>query len=254
MTTQKLSLFSLPAATETNGHKCTFLTRTMPAIATSPSGPLMIRLVVSHFFAMKYWFRHFSTPPNAEQPGTATHINTGGTVALFQAHYRAVPGHHGIWATQVISYTLANKPRAAIRLYEIMPGALGLWNQVTFVDQDFDVFNPSLATDDRGNLVVSFSLSGPADYPSIFYSGRRFEDPTNTVDAGIYPVKSSVVSYEAGNPSPWGDYSGTALDPANDNMIWMFNEFAKTNSSWGTWIGTAYHDFRVFLPVVLNNS
>ena len=192
-----------------------------------------------------------SAPPDAEQPNTATRISTGASTRLFQAQYR----FGGIWTANVVSYNTVDGPHAAIRLYEIKSGGSGLWNQMVLWNPDFYMFNPSFATDTDDNFVVSFSLSGRTDFPSIWYTGRLASDPSNTIYTVITLLKASTVSYQnGGNPTRWGDYSGTALDPATGCTVWMYNEFAKTGTLWSTWIGNAAYKFRVFLPVILNNS
>jgi hypothetical protein len=190
----------------------------------------------------------FSTAPNAEQPNTTIRINTGDSTRLYQAQYR----FGGIWTAHVISYNTVNGPRAAVRLYEIKASGSGLFNEFTIWSPDFYFFYPSLATDNDDDLVVSCSLSGNTSFPSIVYFGRLASDPPNTYYATISTLKASSINFQNGNPAFWGDYSGTAIDP-NGYTVWIFNEFAKTSSSWSTWIGAVAYKFRVFLPVILNN-
>lgn len=47
-------------------------------------------------------------------------------------------------------------------------------------------------------------------------------------------IKTSTVVYTS---SRWGDYSGAAADPAEQNRIWYTHEHA-TSSRWSTWIAS----------------
>ena len=191
----------------------------------------------------------FSIPPNAQQPNTSSLINTGGSNKILQAQYR----NYGIWATQMTSYNWGSGPRANIRLYEIKPDGTGLWNAVEFGNSSLYLFYPSLTTDNDDNLVVSFSISGSSLFASIGYTGRLFVEPPNTIQAFVRLLKAGEAAYDKGNPSLWGDYSGTALDPAGSYRVWMFNEYAKTGNVWSTWVGTAAYTFKNFLPLILKN-
>ena len=151
------------------------------------------------------------------------------------------------------SYNWGSGPRANIRLYEIKPDGTGLWNAVEFGNSSLYLFYPSLTTDNDDNLVVSFSISGSSLFASIGYTGRLFVEPPNTIQAFVRLLKAGEAAYDKGNPSLWGDYSGTALDPAGSYRVWMFNEYAKTGNVWSTWVGTAAYTFKNFLPLILKN-
>ncbi len=195
----------------------------------------------------------FSNPPSAQQPGTTTTLNTGDD-RLLQAQYRG----SGIWAVQQIGYDFGSGLRSVVRLYEIKSDGSGLFNQITFGSQDYFFFYPAIATDQNDDLIVSFSLSSRSDlvpglYPSLAYAGRRVQDPQNTIQ-NVVIVKSGESFYTQGstNPTLWGDYSGTTLDPIDNTTFWMFNEYGKAGNHFSTWVANAtYFPNRVFLPMIL---
>jgi hypothetical protein len=176
----------------------------------------------------------FSMPPDAEQLGTATRLDTNDERVL-QAQYRS--GH--IWAVHMVSYDWGSGPRSAVRLYEIKEdGALS--SELTFGNPNYYFFYPSFATDPAGNMVLCYSISGSTLYASIGYSAR------SQPDTGL--LKTGEASYQVGNPSRWGDFSGTAIDPVSGNF-WMFNEYPKSGNVWSTWIGAVSYR-KVFLPLI----
>lgn len=196
----------------------------------------------------------FSNPPTAQQPGTTTTLNTVDD-RLLQAQYRG----SGIWAVHHIGYDFGSGLRSVVRLYEIKSDGSGLWNQITFGHPDYYFFYPSIATDQNDDLTVSFSMSSrsdlvPGQYPSVAYAGRRFQDPPNLIQSGIVVVKpgESFYTFGSANPTPWGDYSGTALDPSDVTTFWMFNQYGKAGNNLSTWVANAtYFPYRTFLPAVL---
>lgn len=195
----------------------------------------------------------FSNPPNAQQPGTQTLLSTVDARVL-QAQYRA----NGIWAVHHISYDFGTGPRSVVRLYEIKADGSGLWNQITFGNPDYFLFYPSLTTDIGGNLLVSFCITSRTDmnpplYASIAYTGRLFSDPPDVIRSYYVIVKEGEGSYSNGNPSRWGDYSGTALDPSDGTTEWIFNQYAKSGNNISTWIATTtFYINKDYIPFISN--
>jgi hypothetical protein len=189
----------------------------------------------------------FDNPPDAEQPDTAVRIETNDTRLL-----QALMGNDGIWTVQCVAHDWGTGDRSAIRLYEIETDGTALLNQVTFGNSTSYFYYPSLAIDSFGNLLVHFSISSPTLYASMGYTGRRFNDPPNTIEPTIRLVKLGEESYTA--TPRWGDYSGVAIDPANGHVFWMHNQYAEIGNEWGTWIASAtYLDNKVFLPLILQD-
>ena len=141
-------------------------------------------------------------------------------------------------------------------MYEIEADGSALNNQITLASDNYDLYFPSLATDKQNNLLLSFSISsnenGPADlYPSIGYTGRRATDTPNTIDPVVVIIKAGLTSIEQTNPNRWGDYSGTVVDPTNQENIWMFNQYVIANDQIGTWIAaTGYFFYKTYIPMI----
>ena len=96
---------------------------------------------------------------------------------------------------------------------------------------------PHINADDLGNMALGFSVSGPAQYAAIGYTGRGFEDPPGTTRpvqiarAGEGPYSR----FDGIGRNRWGDYSGLAIDP-NDITFWLFNEYPAAGNNWATYV------------------
>ncbi len=97
-------------------------------------------------------------------------------------------------------------------------------------------YYPVLQPDNYGNIVFVFNQSSSSDYVgvawTILYSGNQ------NAETPLW-LKEGVASYY--NPlsgkNRWGDYSGAALDPANNQDVWICGEWADNNNQWSTQIG-----------------
>ena len=97
---------------------------------------------------------------------------------------------------------------------------------------------PAVMVDKGQNMAITYSQSDTNSYIGAYYTSRLVTDP-----AGLHPSKplqtgkgNYVVTF-SGTRNRWGDYNGIALDPADNNNIWMFTEFAAATNKWGTWVG-----------------
>lgn len=97
-----------------------------------------------------------------------------------------------------------------------------------------DLSYPSISANANGTFVIGFNGSGGG------------------TNIGGYSVVCSQSQGTCGNPSllftspannyditgsgrnRWGDYSSAIVDPSNPNNFWLFQEYASSNSSWGT--------------------
>lgn len=104
-------------------------------------------------------------------------------------------------------------------------------------------FFPSIAVNKNMDVIIGFAASASSIYCGAYYIGRRVGDtpgtlgPSQTMKAGLdYYVRTF-----GGARNRWGDYSGTSVDPSDDETFWVFNEYAEIRGSsppddgrWGT--------------------
>ncbi len=97
-------------------------------------------------------------------------------------------------------------------------------------------YYPQLQPDNNGDIAFVFNQSSTDDYAgvawTILYTGSQSVEP-------IEWLKKGVASYY--NPlsgvNRWGDYSGVAADPSNNQYVWICGEWANNNNQWSTQIG-----------------
>ena len=90
------------------------------------------------------------------------------------------------------------------------------------------VFNPSIAVDAAGDVLVNFTASGASMYPADYYAyqvagGSAFSAPA------LY--QSSTGYFDSGVPGlqPWGHNSTAIVDPNTPRSFWVSNEYVASN-------------------------
>lgn len=190
----------------------------------------------------------FPAMPDAPQLGTATLIEVNDSRAL-----------DCVWRSGRIWFTTTITPNAGadsgqatahwIRLdTSAIPAPITLSDQGNIGGEDIALgtytFFPALAVNGAGHAMFGFSASAPTIYGGAYVTGREAGDTAGTVQAS-QTVKAGVDYYirPFGGPrNRWGDYSGMSLDPTNDAVFWVFNEYADTRGTvfgvedgrWGT--------------------
>ncbi len=179
----------------------------------------------------------FSLPPNADQAGGAPPLNTGDVRAL-----HAVFRGGSVWAvfTTAHNWGGANN-RAAIQWCQVNPAVPALVQQGVYGAASFHYYYPAACADGNGNMTMVFSRSGPNEFGSVLYTGRRSTDPLGSLQ-GSAMLKAGLAHYKAldsGGRNRWGDYAGVAADPVDARKVWFYSEYASAINTWGTWVGSA---------------
>lgn len=179
----------------------------------------------------------YQTPPQALQKGGGAVINTAtqGTGVL-SAVYR-----NGFFYTaHAIAKDWGHGPVSAIRYYQL--GTSGqVAQEITYGSADLSYYMPAVTVNSKGDVVMVFNRSGKAQFAGIYYAGRKAADPPGTfsASAALHPGEANyAVTFKGTNIGRWGDYSGIAVDPANQSF-WMYSEFAKAGDEWNSVIGQA---------------
>ena len=111
-------------------------------------------------------------------------------------------------------------------------------------------FYPSVTVNNNGVAAFGFSASASTIYAGAFVTYRNPSDALGT-------VRSSIVLKEGEGPyvrtagrtrNRWGDYSGVAVDPRNENCFWFTNVYAQqpcepVNGEAGCWVSLFYEIF-----------
>lgn len=96
-------------------------------------------------------------------------------------------------------------------------------------------FNPSIAVDALGDVIINFTASGPNMYPADYYVFQGGRDPTGSFSAPIL-YQASTGFFDSGNGSSvqrWGVNSSATVDPNKPNSFWISNEYVA-NGWWQT--------------------
>ncbi len=95
---------------------------------------------------------------------------------------------------------------------------------------------PVIHPDNNGNMILVFNKSSADDYAGVAYTMHKAGESSHRdirwLKLGEAGYKNILI-----DRNRWGDYSGIAMDPSNNNYIWIYGEYAKTTNTWGTWVG-----------------
>jgi hypothetical protein len=124
-----------------------------------------------------------------------------------------------------------------VRWYQVDPVAKVTQQVGSINDPVIHYFMPSITANANNNVVLGFTGSSTGQFAACYVSGRLSTDPPNDT-ATPQLLKAGEQHYsDGGNPSRWGDYSLTSIDPTDDTTFWTIQEYARIGNTWGTWIG-----------------
>ena len=103
-----------------------------------------------------------------------------------------------------------------------------------------DLYQPSIAVNDNGDVVIGYNESGANKTISAFAAVGHLQASVLSFTDTLLLFTSAVNNYTDGfadtYPDRWGDYSATMVDPTNPNLFWTIQEVALGNATWGTQI------------------
>ena len=106
-------------------------------------------------------------------------------------------------------------------------------------DATHDYWQPSIAANANGDVVIGFNKSGlDLNISSVAAVGHTVGGFLSFADQVLLKT-SAVGNYTDGfgaSTSRWGDYSATMVDPNDSNVFWTIQELAFNSTNWGTQI------------------
>ena len=174
----------------------------------------------------------------APQLGLSTGIDTDDD-RIESVVYR----NNAVWIAHTIYLPLATvATRSSVQWWEVDASAGNLGNVIQFAridDPNNTLFYayPSIAVNRNNDAIIGYSRFSASQYASANYSFRYGTDPLGTTRADTV-TKAGLASYYKDfgtGDNRWGDYSASVVDPVNDTDLWTLQEYAGTNSNWGTW-------------------
>jgi len=151
------------------------------------------------------------------------------------------PGHSGKFAIWT-QHSITVGGRAAVRWYEIDPGANSLLQSGTVSDSSLFQFNGAISPNRQVNgatktggdaMVLNYDSSSSAAYPAI----RMVSKVGAGAQSGPVVVRNSpgqVSGFDCDAATRfcrWGDYAAATPDPATANQIWQVSQFAVGSGS-----------------------
>ena len=97
---------------------------------------------------------------------------------------------------------------------------------------------PTLAVNTSNDALVGFSAFSGTTYPSSAYALHMSTDAVDSMrPLQVYRHgQNHYYKTYGGQTNRWGDYSGTVLDPINNNDFWTIQEASSsTANDWDTW-------------------
>jgi hypothetical protein len=179
--------------------------------------------------------RSYALPPDAEQPTTATRLETN-DARLLSGVFQYVGGVQRFWTAHTTKVTWSGESvaRSGIQWYEIDVVSKSVVQQGVFGATGFYYFFPVVQTDIARNAHLCFTRSNDREFGSMRQTGRRSTDAPNTLQ-GSALLKAGQSAYTGGR---WGDYFGHARDGGDAGLVWLCGEFADARNAWGTWVGS----------------
>lgn len=210
-----------------SGSKLTVWTLTNPIALWSGGTPTLARQAVD--------CRNYDLPPDAEQSGTSTRIETNDS-RLLNAVYQNVGGVQRLWTchTSKITWSGESVARSAVQWYEIDVPSKRVVQQNGYGARGAYYFFPAIQTDVSRNAYVVFSRSSASEFGSVRQTGRRVNAPANDLEnSGL--IKAGESAYLGAR---WGDYFGVSRDGGDAGRVWVYGEYAESGGQWGTWVAS----------------
>jgi len=195
--------------------------------------------------------------PDAPQSGTSTRIEVNDRRAL-----DAVWRDNKLWMTTTILPNSGPDSGETTAHWISLDTSAVPSNPITLDDSgniggediapDTYTFFPSVAVNSAGDAKFGFAASASTIFGGAYVAGREAGDPPGTLQA-TETVRAGVDYYVrtfGGSKNRWGDYSGISVDPTDDSIFWVFNEYAMTRGTlvggedgrWGTaWASCSFN-------------
>ncbi|MDQ2718818.1 MAG: T9SS type A sorting domain-containing protein [Bacteroidota bacterium] len=205
----------------------------------------------------------FNHTRDNSSPGGLVSIEQNDTRLLAAAiHKNKITGEHSLWTAHAVGADqqggfisgsdseFVDKGRTVSRWYEInnIYRAPTLNQLGTVLDDDQpsgrraqQYFNPSIAANGQGNMVMGGTTDAFNKYINVFIAGHFNNDAKGSTSNPKKATKTTAIYApyiaSAGGAHTyvgrWGDFSQTVVDPSDDQTIWTFQEYADVDDSYG---------------------
>jgi hypothetical protein len=166
------------------------------------------------------------------QPGTDQPIDGIMTIVMHNVAY----WNYGTHESAVLTFSVdAGDDVAGVRWMEIrrLPGAdWTVYQEGTVAFGDgIHRFIGAIAINERGDIGLGYSVTGPNTFPGLRFTGRQESDPLGEMTVEEYEFAPGAGVREG--TERYGDYAKMSADPLNGSF-WFTSEYVKADGSYGT--------------------
>ena len=175
--------------------------------------------------------------PCIPQPAPGDALDALGDRLMYRLAYRNFGDREALVANHSVQQpgAPADGP-VGVRWYELrnLRSTPGVYQQGTWAPDANSRWMASIAMDKMGNIALGYSVSGPALFPGVRYTGRLRSEALGRLEPEALIVNGTGVQVDTGNR--WGDYSSMSIDPNGDCTFWTTQEYiARTGvATWRT--------------------
>ena len=190
---------------------------------------------------------------NAQQPNDAPPLRNPNTPKILNPPFY---NNGFLWVTHNIGVKNNGKDVSAIRWAQIdvsqWPENVHIIQEGLIEQENTWLMHPAIAVNKRNDMMIVFGETGPDLYPSLFFAGRKADDPPGSIQPisllklGGYSVNMKNAEDQE-EVTRYAGYFGISLDPA-DESVWMFGEYGGAENLHMTQIGHA--DWETMLPTL----
>lgn len=160
--------------------------------------------------------------PGLTQPGLPQHANP---YPVYLASAPVISGYSMVWA---IGYNITSTQYAALWFefgltnFAQTGNITLLQSGIIYTDAQTSIAYPNANQDKDGNILISFTMSGPNQYPTQAYVSRLRDWPLNTVAMPPIQYAPSSISFNSGQPASMQAVQSVVLDPAGKKDFYLF--------------------------------
>jgi len=162
----------------------------------------------------------------------------------------------GTYESMVTCHTVNSGSNiAGVRWYEMRKSGASwaLYQQGTYAFADTKSrWLGSIAMNGSGDIALGYTLSGSADYPSIYFTGRKSTDPLGSMTVTESPIKVGAASMSGADR--WGDYAMMSVDPVDNKTFWHTNEYVGNYGGSYPWSTRIASFIFANVPTVATNA
>jgi len=143
--------------------------------------------------------------------------------------------YSAVWRAGILYATTEIVPkdtpnRAVVHWFRVDTNSMTLKDQgdVTADDLGPEISTTygSITVNGSGQFAIGFSASSKNLYAGAYYAVYGADGKLQTTIQTLRSGQDAFVIADSPGANRWGDYSGSAVDPSNDNSFWFFDEYA----------------------------